>query len=92
MPIDVTQAINTPLMRCSDCQELMDLRDDALPGYSYGCKLLCDSAFNVIPDETIDTRAVFPDCPKLKGTINEGSRYKIFNAVGEKRTQKGSKV
>lgn len=85
MPIDVTEAVNAPLMRCSDCCELMDLGEDALPGYKHGCKLLCDSAFNVIPDETIEGKAVFPDCPKLIGTLNEGNRYKVFKAVGEKR-------
>jgi hypothetical protein len=85
MPINIEERINTPLVRCIDCGELMDLGNDALPGYNYGCKLLCESAFNIIPNETIDNRAVFPDCPKLAGTVNEGNRYKVFKAIGENR-------
>jgi hypothetical protein len=83
MPIDV-QAISKQVMRCCDCPELMRHDANALPGYQHGCKLLQNSAFNMIPDETIELKAVFPDCPKLDGTALEGTRYVVYEGkMGE---------
>lgn len=78
MPVDVTGIMQSEIMACKNCQELLNHGADAVPGYQYGCKLLSESAFNMIPDETIELNAVFPDCPKLNGTDAEGTRYKTF--------------
>lgn len=86
MPVNV-EKVNNKIMRCSECPELMNHGDDALPGYQHGCKLLEDSAFNMIPDETIEMRAIFPDCPKLSGTENEGTRYKVYSREAERKIQ-----
>ena len=80
MPVDIT-TMNTQLMRCVDCPELWDEKDDAIPGYGHSCKLLHDSAFNLIPDEIIEVRGVLPECPKLNGTINEGTRCKVYHSI-----------
>lgn len=74
MPV-ILENISEQLHVCSKCSELMNHGEDAVPGYSYGCKQLMGSAFNMIPDETVEKNAVFPDCPKLNGTIFEGNRY-----------------
>lgn len=86
MPIDVG-IVNSQLIRCSECPELMNHEEDAIPGYHYGCKLLQDSAFNMISDEIIELRAIFPDCPKLEGTENEGTRYKVYDRKAELKVQ-----
>ena len=74
MPV-ILEETKEQLHICSKCAELMNHGKDAIPGYQYGCKLLAGSAFNMIPDETIEKNAVFSDCPKLDGTVFEGNRY-----------------
>lgn len=83
MPINVmqmTQNADKQLCTCKTCPSLVDATMDAIPGYNYRCTLLDGSAFDMVPNETIELNAVFPDCPKLIGTENAGTRYKVFKA------------
>ena len=84
MPIDVrqmTQRADKQFCICKSCPSLIDAGEDSMPGYGYRCILLDGSAFDMIPNETIELNAVFPDCPKLVGTENEGTRYKVFKTT-----------
>ena len=81
MPINIqemTTCANDQICTCNMCEHLTPCGTEAMPGYDNRCILLDGSAFDMIPNETIALNAVFPDCPKLIGTENEGTRYKVF--------------
>lgn len=78
MPVDVQKEVNKhALVACKNCNSLMTYdKNESIPGYEYGCKCLERTAFNIIANEVIEKGSIFMDCPKLKGTIAEGVRYK----------------
>lgn len=78
MPVNIKNVIEKEeIKRCKECEHLCDQKEDALKGYQYKCDLLNDTAFNMIPDEIVNTRSVFPDCPKLQKDM-QGSRYRVY--------------
>jgi len=78
MPLNISEIMSKDISICSGCNHLLD-SDGSIYGYSHKCELLKGSAFDVIPDDVVEMRAIFDDCPKLIGTINEGNRYKVYN-------------
>lgn len=72
MPIDVSDMATTKITHCCNCDKLIKSEN------SYECELLQDTAFNMIPNSTVENNGVFADCPKLDGTMYEKTRYYKF--------------